>query len=173
MSDSHSSFSSLKDPSISHPISQCIQITLYTLHLQSTQLTFIWIPGHTDIAEHDLLDSAAKQATNHPKITYPTHLPLPDLKNLYKNHLNFLWNSTWSDQPSNKLYQIKQDIKSWPSSNRHSSREEIVLIRLRIGHICLTYSHLFSSYIFPPLCPFCESDNLKVSHIFACLNLEN
>ena len=77
MTDSLFSLLSLKDPFIRNLISQRIQITLHTLMSQSTRITFkIWIPDHFDIAEHDLLDSVAEQATILFNITLQTLLPL-------------------------------------------------------------------------------------------------
>ena len=47
---------------------------------QSTHVIFVWILDLADIAEHDLVDSAAKQATKLSTITLQTLLPLVDLK---------------------------------------------------------------------------------------------
>ena len=115
MTDSLSSRLSLKDRFTRHSILQRIQITLHTLISRSTRIIFVWIPGHA-ISEHDLLDSAANEATKLPKITLQISLPLADLKKFYSNHINTLWNSFWLNQQSNKLYQIKLDTTVWPSS---------------------------------------------------------
>ena len=146
MSDSLSSLSSPH-----HPISQRILVISHSLLSQSTQVTFLWIPGHVNITEHDLVDASAKSATNLPKISYPTNPPLSDLKNLYNSYVNSAWNSTWSEQTTNKLFQIKHDTIPWSSSNRDSRREETVLARLRIGHTRLTHSHILYTLSFPLL----------------------
>lgn len=136
-----------------------------SIHSLSTQLTFIWLPDHSEIARHDLVNSTAKQAINFPNITYPTQLRLSDLKIFYSNHINFSWTSTWSDQLSNKLYQMKQDIEPCSSPNRDSCREEIVLDRRRIGHTRFTLLPFFNSYVFFPICDLdYQSDSQSVTY---------
>ena len=49
---------------------------------------------------------------------------------------------------ANKLADIKSSPLPWVTANQPSRRAEIVLCRLRIGHIRLTHSHLISD-LFP------------------------
>ena len=154
-----------------HLISQRIQITPYSHVTINSYNPRIWIPGHADIAEHDLVDSAAKQATKLSNITLETLFPLVDPKKFYTTPINSLWSSFWLDQQSKKLNQIEQDTTAWPSSNRNSQQEEIVITRLRIAYTHLTHSHLFSTYVFPPSFLLCSSDHLTVRHLFPCPNL--
>lgn len=68
-----------------------------SVELHSKVFGLIWpLHGSLDtlIAEHDLVDSAAKKAINFLKITYSTQLPLSNLKILSNNHINFSWDST-------------------------------------------------------------------------------
>ena len=108
ISASLSSLISLNDPFTSRAISQRIQIVFPSLSSLSTQVTFTWIPGHTNSEEHDAVDLAAKETTNITKITFSTRLPLSDLKTFYSNP----WNSKWSHQHTNKLHLIEKNIKS-------------------------------------------------------------
>ena len=60
LSDSLAFLSSIQDPH--HPILSYIRIS------------FIWIPGHIDLPDHDVVDQAAKKPKNHqlPSLQLPT-----------------------------------------------------------------------------------------------------
>ena len=78
-SDSLSSLQALLDPFASNPLTRLTFIVLSTLFSINSTVTFIWIPGHIDLPEHDSVDQAAKNATLLPQITDtrspPPHLP--------------------------------------------------------------------------------------------------
>ena len=74
------------------------------------------------------------------------------------------------EKPPNKLLLcVKKTPTPWKSSFSQSRREELVLIRLRIGHSRITHSHLLNpDSPSPASCPHCMQQNLTVEHIFAC-----
>lgn len=147
LTDSLSSLHSLLDLYSTNPLIQRIHLTLLSLTSTNSQITFLWIPGHIDLPEHDAVDEAAKLATKFPKITDPTCLPASDYKNHYRSLILQSWNKFWKNQSSNKLLPIKQIPIQWSSSIRDSRREEVILTRLRIGHTRITHSHLLNNYI--------------------------
>ena len=169
LTDSLASLHSLTDPYNPNPLIQRILITLSTLNSDKTIVTFMWIPGHIDFADHDEVDLAAKQATYFPSITDKSDLPAADYKNHYRSLIIKNWHTFWQNEHSNKLRRIKKDPIPWSSSLRESRREEVILSRLRIGHTLITHSHLINPYSFtPPSCPHCHQDNLTAEHIFTC-----
>ena len=173
LTDSLSSLHSLTDPYTTNPLTQRIRLTLLSLNSINSHITFIWIPGHIGLHEHDAVDRAAKQATFFPKVTDRTQLPVSDYKNHYRSLILKSWHTYWSNQTSNKLLRIKKAPVPWKSSFRKSKREEVILSRLRIGHSKITHSHLLSpDNPHPASCPHCLHENLTVDHIFSCPQLQ-
>ncbi|KAI5725639.1 hypothetical protein M8J77_018011 [Diaphorina citri] len=124
----------------------------------------MWCPSHCGISGNEAVDVAAKNPS-------PSFPPLKlcsasDYKPLIKKIVQRNWQSSWNSVPNgNKLKSIKPNIEKWPSSNRKTRLEEVVLTRMRIGHTRLTHSYLFSR---SPQ-PTCRcGDILTVKHILTC-----
>ena len=150
-----------------HPIIQRIHIQLNTLSQVSVQNTFIWIPSHVGIPQHDKVDSAAKKATLKSNITIPILSPINDLKFRYKHLIISNWHHQWHITSHNKLRTLKENPYPWKSSTRNSRSEEVIITRL-IGHAKLTHSYILCNQQ-PPLCPHCLGQQLTIDHIFTCL----
>ncbi|XP_076314612.1 uncharacterized protein LOC143226940 [Tachypleus tridentatus] len=126
----------------SHPVLADIRNRLAHFSLAATSIQFFWIPGHVGIRGNELADMAAKY------VCFSTITPMPilylDYGLVFKARLRASWQSTWSEQRDNKLFQIKPKTGLWPSSFRKVRKEEVVLTRLRIGHSFLTHCFLLS-----------------------------
>lgn len=173
LTDSLSSLHSLTDPYNSNPLIQRIYLTLHSLISINTNITFIWIPGHIDLPEHDAVDLAAKQALSFPLITDHSQIPASDYKIHFRSLILQQWYNQWDNQTTNKLRRIKQIPLPWISSNRSSKREEVVLTRLRIGHTRITHAHLINPLLSPARCPHCFTNDLSVDHLFTCPLLQS
>ena len=102
LTDSLSSLHSIMDPYTTHCLIQRIHLTLLSLESINTQITFIWIPGHIDLPEHDAVDRAAQQATRYTKITDHSLLPASDYRNYYRSLILQKWDSShWKSQTYN------------------------------------------------------------------------
>ena len=109
-----------------------ISVTKVTV---GTKVTFLWIPGHSGIRGNEQADYHAKQAL---LLTQISDIPFDStsMKTSVRFHCQALWQRTWNDVGAQShLHPIKPVIGSWSSSNRPARQEEIVLSRLRIGHI--------------------------------------
>ena len=174
LTDSLSSLHSLQDSSPLNPLVQRILLILHSLSSINCKITFMWIPGHINLPEHDAVDLAAKRATSLSRITDNSPLPASDFKNHFSLLISNNWKLRWKEQLDNKLVAIKQNPVPWSSSVRNSRREEVTLTRLRIGHTRLTHSHLLNPYILSgPSCSYCQEDSLSVSHFFSCPQLQS
>ena len=73
------------------------------------------------------------------------------------------WQQSWNNQPNNKVYGIKTELKNWATSSRKSRCQEVLLARLRMGHTRRTHEHLLKR---EPR-PYCEDClvPLFVSHL--------
>ena len=169
LTDSLSSLHSLADLYSTNPPVQRIHLTLLTLNSINSKITFVWIPGHIGLPEHDAVDLAAKQALLFPQVTDNTPPLVSNYKNYYRSFILQSWYTFWKNQQSNKLLRIKQTPIPWTFSLRESRKEEVVLTRLRIGHSRITHSHLLNPQSpTPSPCPHCHQQNLTVDHIFSC-----
>ena len=174
LTDSLTSLHSLTDPYSTNPLVQRIHLTLLTLNSINSNITFVWIPGHIGLPEHDAVDRAAKQALLFSQLTDNTPAPVSDYKNHYRSLILQSWYTFWKNQQYNKLLPIKQTPTPWMSSLRDSRREEVILTRLRIGHTRITHSHLLNPESpTPSSCPHCHQQNLTAAHIFSCPQLQS
>ena len=162
----------MQDPHSPNPIVQRTLVLLHSLSASSSSCSFLWIPGHINLPEHDAVDLAAKQSLLFTKITDPSLSPVYDLKSHYRSLINSSWYNTWLTQPLTKLRSIKKAPTPWSSSNRSSRHEEIIVSRLRIGHTRLTHSCLLLGLYSPPLCQYCHAEEITVPHFFSCPSLQ-
>ena len=66
------------------------------------------------------------------------------------------------------MLEIKNDVKKWKEEQGYSRNEQVVLNRVRAGHIKLTHGYLMDSGIpeLPPVCSKCHNAQMTVKHIF-------
>ena len=76
----------------------------------------------------------------------------------YLNHLHSSFRTilqlVWDLNPHYHLHQIKPRMGHWPSSNRNTELQKIILARLRLGHTSLTHCHIIKDSS-PPFCHRC------------------
>ena len=148
--DSLSSHHSHQNTSSSNPLTQRIHLTHSIIASVNTQVSFIWISDHVNLSEHEAVDKAAKEAIEFAKITYHISPLASDYKNHFRSQILSSWNLLWENQLNNKLLTIKINLAPWWSFIRDIWREELILARLKTGHIHLTHTHLLNSYILTP-----------------------
>ncbi|XP_076314777.1 uncharacterized protein LOC143227153 [Tachypleus tridentatus] len=145
----------------SHPVLADYQNRLAHFSLTATSIQFFWIPGHVGIYRNKLADTTAKSVCSGTIATMP--IPHMDYGLVFKARLRANWQSSWSEQRDNKLFQIKPYIGLWPSSFRKVWKEEVVLTRLHIGHSFLTHRFLLPRTD-APMCSLCNTQ-ITISHI--------
>lgn len=83
------------------------------------------------------------------------HISDHDFRNSIKFNYNVdcgwqsLW--VWTNCNNNKLREIKQTILPWPKPYEMSINDEVIFIRLRIGHNPITHGYLMARED-PPSC---------------------
>jgi len=75
LSDSLSSLKAMQDSYSSNPVVQRIHILLHTLLSSLIAVSFLWISGHINLPDHDMVDTAAIESLQSPKISDPSAPP--------------------------------------------------------------------------------------------------
>ena len=65
-----------------------------------------------------------------------------DFKHLISQYIFSTWQDNWNGAIANKLHFVKPVLGDWQSSYRRCRKDEVVLCRARIGHICSTHSYI-------------------------------
>ena len=116
------------------------------------------IPSHVDISCNEKADMAAKSALSL-RVT-PMKIPAAELVPRVTMLISEKWKQFWNSCTGNKLQAIRCNHLQ-KSSLSHP--DEVVIIRLRIGHMRCTHSYLLSGAD-QPECTTCQCP-LTVKHI--------
>ena len=93
---------------------------------------------------------------------YNSPVPYPDVKLAITSFIRKKWQRDWDGQFENKLKEIKPYINIWPTLTPR--KVDVILTRLRIGHLRLTQRHLLLAEE-QPTCPHCYSSVLTIRHL--------
>ena len=108
---------------------------------------------------------AAKKSF-HQDITV-SQVPYTDLK----SHINrFISSKRWLSCRDNKLFQIKPTLGEWPPGFRKSRKEEVVWLRLKIGHTYFSHSYILRRDD-PPECTVCQEIYSVIHVLIDCIDL--
>ena len=115
---------------------------MYEIHTKHKFISFCWIPSHIGINDNDETDSHAPDCAGdssrlspYTKVTHSDFLPI------IENTAVQRWQSDWDNCLANKLHLIKPCVLIWELSYNDVRKYEVLLTRLRIGHLFyLVYS---------------------------------
>lgn len=133
------------------------------------KFTLLWVPSHINITGNELADKSAKDSRLFP-LTYTQNNNNTDLKNHIKkfyftNQLNrFTDTSTWYKSINLHKMNIKNYL-NYKDKLMIPRKDEIKLIRIRLGHTNLTHAHYMNKNA-SALCPFCNTNNsITLEHL--------
>ena len=69
-------------------------------------------------------------------------IPFSNFKPSLNEYILDKWQTTWNDSVGNILLNIKPTIVEYQSGVRYIRKEEVVLVRIRLGHTRVTRSYL-------------------------------
>ena len=161
--DSKSVLLALQNRHTSSPLTTKLLNKLNTL--SKNNIIFTCIPSHIGIQGNEKADKAAKKALQIDMCK--SKIPYTDLKPTIKKFISDKWQKSWDNHTQNKLHEIQEAIREWPTGYR-SIRREVILARLRIGHTHITLSHLLKGED-APVCPSCKVQ-LTTKHILLNCN---
>ncbi|XP_076042208.1 uncharacterized protein LOC143026096 [Oratosquilla oratoria] len=137
----------------------------YFIFPADTEVHFCWVPSHVGIHGNELADKEAKEAAQCNNIPN-TKIPHSDMKRIIKSHILNKWQEQWSSPvlANNKKYKnIRNSINPWVSGFNLNRKKQVILTRLRIGHIPLTHKFILDSGSAPE-CAHCGT-LMSVEHI--------
>jgi ribonuclease HI len=125
----------------------------------------MWIPGHTGIIGNENADEEAKAAIRSPTLV---NIPISTkiIKTIASKHFYDRENIKWAQYKHNyKTINPQGKALKLPSTSKMAMNR--CFTRLRLGHTNLTNSYIFKKDP-PPICQFCNSQQLTTHHIFEC-----
>ena len=128
--------------------------------LNTKSIKLIWISSHVGIRGNETVDSLAKESLK----SQPINLKLPssDFKPSINKFIFNTWKTIWNNAVFNKLHAINPELELSPALSLINRRDQIVILRCRIGHTRLTHSYLLTRDD-PPICIPCN-ENYSVKH---------
>ena len=162
-SDSKSALQSVCNSFSSNPIVTEIHRWISMVQSLNKNITFCWVPSHVGVRGNEEADRAAGEIAASDAHVPNMALPHRDYYAQFNQDMHKKWQQSWNNQPNNKLYRIKTELKNWATSSRKSRCQEVLLARLRMGHTRRTHEHLLKG---EPR-PYCEDClvPLTVSHL--------
>ena len=116
-------------------------------------IVLCWIPSHTGIAGNEQADAAAKAALT--KEVDLVYIPQSDFKPIVNSYIYKLWQESWDKCIENKLHKIMPTLHvNTLTSNLHR-KEQVILIRLKLGHTQFTRAYLMKAEG-RPICESCR-----------------
>ena len=135
----------------------------WSLSEKGTCVRFCWVPSHCGIDENERVDQLAKKTLDQ-DIDPLASAHYTDMKPLVNSYIQKLVQTKWDVAVhGTDLYLVKPTLGP-PKKFQHLTRaEEVVIIRLRIGHTKATKSHILSRG--PPTgCHHC-GQTLTIDHM--------
>lgn len=169
--DSLASVQSIVEKFTFDPLVQKIQNLLKESNEQSKRFIFVWIPRHAGITGNKIAEKAANTKTKVSKIDCDV-IRTEDQIRQNKKIVNKIWQNELETK-QNKLKEIKPSTEKWKNEQGNiNRRDNVILMRLRIGHTRLTSEYLMKKDS-PPMCSMCNTQ-LTIRHIIEeCQKYDN
>jgi ribonuclease HI len=133
----------------------------------------LWIPGHVGIYDNDIVDRAAKAATEliQPNLTFP--LSFTQKSTQYKLKIDRMWQRDWEMGSTGRFtYNICPSIKTERRAiSVKSRRDEVVLNRLKLG-VCGLPAHMHVITGESPECVICKVNENIEHYLLSCKKYE-
>lgn len=137
LSDSLNAITSLKNIVDPSDVARNIQDSCHIVRSTGKHLSFMWIPGHSNISGNEKADEVARLSYSSPKTITIPGFSYTNTNKFIKNHTTKVWQRYWSKQTT-KFNEIKMSMLPWSPPSDCSRRQETIISRLRIGHTSLT-----------------------------------
>ena len=136
--DSMSVLQALNHTSSKNPQIQKLLINYHTLSEVKT-IIYCWVPSHIGIYGNEKVDKDAKESLNLEQTVFKIHYI--NFKPFINEYIFDEWQTIWNLANFDKLREVESIVKQPKIIHKLSTREEIVLALLRIGHTRITHFH--------------------------------
>ena len=104
---------------------------------QGTEIKFMWVPAHVGVEGNEQADELAKRALTKEKVDMNIKFSRAEAKGVVWERVNQRWQARWDGEERGRhFYQVQKCVKG-RSVGGGSRREEVVWMRLRLGHSML------------------------------------
>ena len=147
-------------------------LNLLTQAASSTEISLVWVPGHSGIQGNDHADHLARQGSLLTPIGPAPFLPLGNatLKSLTSAYFKEIHITQWEDNVNNispKCHDPATSFLNLPSSKKSlpsAPASTALLTQLVTGHSYLHYFQWRTNMITSPTCPSCQEDDDTSEH---------
>lgn len=142
------------------------------IHINGGQVTFLWVPAHVGVGGNEKADKLAKEALKKGQVEMQICTSKSELKSIIKEKMVQMWQKRWDTESKGRhLYQVQRSVKG-PRVGGRNRREEVVLIRLRLGHCLLNKTLKLVGKHDTGLCEGCQEMETVEHVIMGCPKYE-
>ncbi|KAI2643913.1 Gag-Pol polyprotein [Labeo rohita] len=114
--------------------------SIYRIRQLRLLVYFLWVPAHIGIEGSECVDQLAKKTLEHAQVELQITISKSEIKRLIYVEVEKKWQKIWENESKGRhLFKIQECVgkRRVHYGNR---RKEVILSRLRIGHIALNNS---------------------------------
>lgn len=131
---------------------------------QGSIVRFLWVPAHVGVGGNEEADALAKRALKKERVEMH-RISKAEAKGIIWEKANQLWQARWDKEDKGRhFYQIQRSIKG-QGVRSSSRRDEIVWMRLRLGHCALNKTLKVIGRHQTGLCEECGEEEESVDHV--------
>ena len=141
-----------------------IHYLILDLDIKGIEICLQWIPSHCGIIGNEVVDVLAKSAVQYEEIT-PLEFEVKEEITYVKNYMSNWWTNRASMEAVNCNFgRLIENIRSWKWVSTGCRKADVILARLRSGHVRLNqFLHKIGS-MDTPFCVHCPGVFETVSH---------
>lgn len=132
---------------------------------QVSIVRFLWVPAHVGVGGNEEADTLAKRALKKERVDMHIRISKAEAKGIIWEKANQLWQARWDKEEKGRhFYQVERSVKG-QGVRSGSRRDEIVWMRLRLGHCALNKTLKMIGRHQSGLCEGCGEEEESVEHV--------
>ena len=132
---------------------------------RGSEIKFMWVPAHLGIEGNEQADELAKRALRKDRVDMNVRISKAEAKGIVWEMANLKWQERWDrEEKGRHFYQAQHNVKE-RRVGRGRRREEIIWMRVRLGHCALNKTLKLVGRHQSGLCEGCGEEEESVEHV--------